>query len=195
MTISRPYLVASMVVNGCWLAFALFWLVAALRTKKTVYSETFGQRFAVQIVIAAGLIILVNAPREPYPLSAYFIPQNATVAFLSAAVCVCGLAFTLWARLTLGENWSARVTLKADHELIQRGPYSLVRHPIYTGLFAMALGSVLLIGRVGSLVGYLFFIVGFVVKAGREEALMMQQFPEQYADYRRRTRRVVPFIW
>jgi protein-S-isoprenylcysteine O-methyltransferase Ste14 len=194
MTISRPYLVASMVVDGCWIAFLLFWLVAAFSTKKTVYSETFAQRFAVQILIAAGVVILINAPREPYPLNAYFIPQNATVAFLSAAICVCGLVFTLWARLTLGKNWSGRVTLKADHELIQSGPYALVRHPIYTGLFAMALGSAMLMGRVGALVGYIFFVVGFVLKAGREEALMMQQFPEKYADYRRRTKRVVPFI-
>ena len=195
MTISRPYLIATMVVNGCWLAFVVFWILAAFRTKKTVYSETLAQRFGVQLLIAAGVVILINAPREPYPLNVYFILPNAWVAFVSAAICVCGLAFTLWARLTLGKNWSARVTLKADHELIQSGPYALVRHPIYTGLFAMALGSTLLIGRVGALVGYIFFIAGFVLKAGSEEALMMQQFPEQYAAYRRRAKRVVPFIY
>lgn len=195
MTISQPYLLATIVVNGCWLAFVILWILAAFSTKRTVYSETFGQRFAVQIVVAAGVIIQVSAPREPYPLNAFLLPRSATVAFVSAAVCVCGLAFTAWARLTLGRNWSARVTLKADHELIQSGPYALVRHPIYTGLFAMALGSVLLIGRVGALVGYIFFIAGFVIKAGREEKLMIQQFPEQYADYRKRTKRVVPFIY
>ena len=195
MTISHAYTLATIVVNGCWFAFVVLWILASFSTKKTVYSESLAQRFLLQIVIAAGVVILVNAPREPSPLNVFFIPQSVAVAFASAAICVCGLAFTAWARLTLGRNWSARVTLKADHELIQRGPYALVRHPIYTGIFAMALGSVLLIGRVGALVGYLLFIIGFVIKAGREEALMMQQFPEQYADYRRRTRRVVPFIY
>jgi protein-S-isoprenylcysteine O-methyltransferase Ste14 len=194
MAISHAYQLATMVVDGCWLAFIVFWILASFGTKQTVYSETIAQRFAVQLVIALGVLIQINAPREPYPLNVFFIPQNAIVAFISAAICVCGLAFTLWARLTLGRNWSARVTLKADHELIQSGPYALVRHPIYTGLFAMALGSALLIGRIGALIGYIFFVAGFVLKAGREESLMMQQFPEQYAAYRQRTKRVVPFI-
>jgi protein-S-isoprenylcysteine O-methyltransferase Ste14 len=195
MTISHAYALATMVVNGCWFAFVILWILAAFSTKKTVYSETLGQRFAVQIVIAAGVLIQISAPREPYPLNAFFLPQSASLALASAVVCVLGLAFTAWARLTLGRNWSARVTLKEDHELIQRGPYRLVRHPIYTGLFAMALGSVLLVGRVGAVVGYLLFIIGFFIKAGSEEALMLQQFPEQYAAYRRRTKRVVPFIY
>ena len=195
MTISQAYTLATIVVNGCWAAFLLLWLFAAFGTKRTVYSEKLGQRLLVQVIIALGVILLFNAPREPYPLNLPFIRQSVAVALLSAAICVCGLAFTAWARLTLGRNWSARVTLKEDHELIQRGPYRLVRHPIYTGIFAMTLGSVLLIGRVGALAGFLLFIIGFWIKAGSEEALMLQQFPAEYAAYRRRTKRVVPFIW
>ena len=195
MAISQAYMLATIVVNGCWAAFLLLWLFAAFNTKRTVYSESLAQRLAVQMVILFGVIVLFNAPREPYPLNVFFIPPSVTVALVSAAVCICGLAFTAWARLTLGRNWSARVTLKADHELVQRGPYSLVRHPIYTGIFAMALGSVLLIGRLGAFAGYVLFIIGFWIKAGSEEALMLQQFPAEYAAYRQRTKRVVPFIW
>ncbi|SRR5712692_6994448 len=92
MTISQAYTLAAIVVNGCWVAFVALWLLAAFSTKKTVYGETLGQRFLVQIIIAAGVIILINAPREPYPLNVFFIPQNVTMALVSAAVCVCGLA-------------------------------------------------------------------------------------------------------
>lgn len=195
MTISQAYTLATIVVNGCWFVFVVLWVLAAFRTKKTVYSEMLGQRLLVQLIIAVGVILLFKAPREPYPLNMLFMPQNVSVAFASAAICICGLAFTAWARLTLGRNWSARVTLKEDHELIQRGPYRLVRHPIYTGIFTMTLGSVLLIGRVGALAGYILFIIGFWIKADSEEALMLQQFPAEYAAYRQRTKRVVPFIW
>ena len=189
------YILASGVVNGCWIVFAVFWLVAAFSTKKSVYRESFAQRWLVQVIVIAGAVILFNAPREPAPLNRFFIPQDATVAFASAALCILGLAFALWARVTIGTNWSARVTLKEGHELIQRGPYGLVRHPIYTGLLTMALGSTLLIGRVGAAVGWIVFLVAFWIKAGHEEALMLQQFPAEYAAYRQRTKRVIPFIF
>ena len=195
MSTHAAYILASEVVNFCWLVFAVFWLVAAFSTKKTVYRESFAQRWTVQVTVIAGALVLFNAPREPAPLNRFFIAQDATVAFLSAALCILGLAFALWARVTIGTNWSARVTLKEDHELIQRGPYGLVRHPIYTGLLTMALGSALLIGRVGGIVGFILFVIAFWMKAGHEEALMLQQFPAEYAAYRQRTKRVIPFLF
>jgi protein-S-isoprenylcysteine O-methyltransferase Ste14 len=60
---------------------------------------------------------------------------------------VAGAAFSVWARITLGRNWSAEVTFKQDHELIESGPYALARHPIYTGGFGMGLGTAMNYGR------------------------------------------------
>ena len=62
-------------------------------------------------------------------------------------IVVAGAAFTVWARITLGRNWSAEVTFKQDHELIESGPYALARHPIYTGMIVMALGKAINYGR------------------------------------------------
>ena len=52
-----------------------------------------------------------------------------------------GLAFTVWARLSLAGNWSATVTLKHGHELMRCGPYRFARHPIYTGMLLAFVSS------------------------------------------------------
>ena len=109
--------------------------------------------------------------------------------------CVLGLIVCIWARATLGRNWSGAVTLKQDHELIERGPYRWVRHPIYTGLLLMFLATALLLGRTGGLIGVVLVFLSFWIKLGDEEKVMLKQFPDQYATYQRRTKRIIPFIF
>jgi len=72
--------------------------------------------------------------RQPLEwLDRRFLPDTITTYWLGLLMVGVGLAFAVWARLHLGRNWSGRVTVKEDHELIRSGPYSIVRHPIYTG--------------------------------------------------------------
>jgi protein-S-isoprenylcysteine O-methyltransferase Ste14 len=101
--------------------------------------------------------------------------------------------FTLWARFSLGRMWSATPNmLREGHELRTDGAYGITRHPIYTGLFGMLLGSILLNG-IG--IGLAFLVVGVVVLATRipaEERLMTRTFPEEYARYRKRVPQLVP---
>src|SRR5262249_30002711 len=93
----------------------------------------------------------------------------------------------------LGRMWSASPNvLQSGHELRTDGPYAVTRHPIYTGLAGMLLGTVLLNG-LGASLGLL--AVGAVVLATRipvEERLMSRTFPEEYARYRERVPRLVP---
>jgi protein-S-isoprenylcysteine O-methyltransferase Ste14 len=108
---------------------------------------------------------------------------------------VLGLLLAIWARVVLGGNWSGSVTFKEDHELIVRGPYALVRHPIYTALLLMYLGTELAIGTVGGLVGWPIFFLSFWIKFRQEEALMIAHFGEQYSVYRKRVRALIPFVF
>jgi protein-S-isoprenylcysteine O-methyltransferase Ste14 len=62
----------------------------------------------------------------------------------------------LWARKTLGGNWSASLTFKENHELIMRGPYGLVRHPIYSGLLMLSLGAVIFHGHLYGFIAFVF---------------------------------------
>ncbi len=104
-----------------------------------------------------------------------------------------GLFIAISARIALGGNWSARVTLKENHELIERGPYRLVRHPIYSGLLLMILGTAIVVGQVGSFVVLAFCSFGLWVKLRREEALLTKHLPG-YSEYMRRTRALIPFV-
>jgi protein-S-isoprenylcysteine O-methyltransferase Ste14 len=100
----------------------------------------------------------------------------------------------LWARATLGRNWSGTVTLKEGHELIVRGPYRLVRHPIYTGLLTMLIATVIQQGHIGGTIGFVFVFVSLLIKLGEEEQVMLKQFPDEYAAYQQRVRRLIPFV-
>jgi protein-S-isoprenylcysteine O-methyltransferase Ste14 len=100
----------------------------------------------------------------------------------------------VWARLILGRNWSGVITLKEGHELIERGPYRVVRHPIYTGILAMLAGTAIALGYFGGFLGFLLVFVSFWLKLKREEDLMLEHFPAKYAAYQRRVKRIIPFL-
>jgi protein-S-isoprenylcysteine O-methyltransferase Ste14 len=117
-----------------------------------------------------------------------------TVQWMAAVLCIAGLAFCVWARVTLGRNWSGTITFKEGHELIERGPYRLVRHPIYTGLLAMFLATAIAAGHLGGVVAVMLAFASFWVKLKEEEKLMLQQFPDQYGSYQQRVKRIIPFV-
>jgi protein-S-isoprenylcysteine O-methyltransferase Ste14 len=179
-------------IAGCWAAWILYWVAMAFGAKRTVErGGFFGYRIVVLIVLGAlllaGHLLHVSAHSR-----AWRIPLGLGVA--CDVVVVAGAAFTVWARVTLGRNWSAEVTFKEDHELIESGPYALARHPIYTGLTAMALGTALDAGRA---IGFAIFVglcAGLWWKMRSEERIMSRHFPDEYADYRTRVRAIIPFV-
>jgi hypothetical protein len=91
-------------------------------------------------------------------------------------------------------NWSATVTFKQGHELVQAGPYRFVRHPIYTGILLMILSSAIVQGRLQSWLGFLIMCAGFWIKLKQEESLMLRHFPDEYPAYRARVKALVPFL-
>ena len=112
----------------------------------------------------------------------------------SDVVCVLGLFVTIWARRTLAGNWSSDVTFKKDHELIRRGPYRFVRHPIYTGLLIMCLGTAIEIARVRSWLAVPLMAAAFWIKLRQEERLMLSHFPDEYRAYQKEVKALVPFV-
>jgi protein-S-isoprenylcysteine O-methyltransferase Ste14 len=86
------------------------------------------------------------------------------------------------------------VTFKGGHELITRGPYAVVRHPIYTGLLTMFLATVIVLGHVAGIIAVPLVLLSIWIKLRHEEKLMLQKFPDQYAAYQRHVKRLIPFI-
>jgi protein-S-isoprenylcysteine O-methyltransferase Ste14 len=101
-------------------------------------------------------------------------------------------ALTIWARLALGVMWSAAPTVKQEHKLRTGGPYAVTRHPIYTGLLGMMLGSLLLAGAGRWIVAFPVYLVLLEFKMRVEERLMLAEFPGDYPGYQRRVPQLVP---
>ena len=186
-------LAVAMVV-GCWAIFVATWLLAALSTKRAVYRESRAQRLRYWVLLLVAYVLLVHGRQLPYPLNLRIVPPASLVACAAAFLCIAGLGLALWARVILGRNWSAVVTLKEEHELIERGPYQFVRHPIYTGILTMFCGTALLLGHLAGFIGILLMFASFWIKLGHEERLMLQKFPDRYAAYQKRAKRIIPFL-
>jgi protein-S-isoprenylcysteine O-methyltransferase Ste14 len=128
-------------------------------------------------------------------LGVSFIPENDGVRITGMAMTVLGGLFAIWARLTLGGNWSGRVTVKEDHELIVKGPYAVTRHPIYSGILLAYAGTAFAVGKWHGLVGLCVILIGLMIKMSREERLMMETFPDAYPQYRQRVKALIPGIF
>ncbi len=131
------------------------------------------------------------------PLPILWLNTPVFPAFLSVGACIVtfGIAFVVWARFVLGKNWSSSSAVKKDHELIRRGPYKWVRHPIYTGLGIAILGSALEHGEVRSLIAVAICAIGFLSRIRVEEELLIQQFQGEYLSYREEVPAFVPFLF
>jgi protein-S-isoprenylcysteine O-methyltransferase Ste14 len=177
---------------GCWGIVIAFWIVSAFSVKRTRAQQPLPQRWLYLAIIAAAAVLLNGSARIVHWNRAIF-PHTLLAGIFGDLLVLVGLFIAIWARVTLGGNWSARVTLKEDHELIERGPYRVVRHPIYAGLLLMILGTAVLLGQVGGFVVLGFCSCGFWVKLRQEEVLLTKQLPG-YSEYVGRTKALVPFV-
>jgi protein-S-isoprenylcysteine O-methyltransferase Ste14 len=102
--------------------------------------------------------------------------------------------FTLWARWELGKMWASIAAVKEDHKLITEGPYRITRHPIYTGVLGMILGSAFSLGEGSIFLGFLMILFVFLNRIRIEEQLMTRTFGEQYVKYKQRVPQLIPGI-
>ena len=181
------------IIITCWCVFFVVWLVAAAKAKPTVEVQSAGSMLAQRLPIGMGWWLLLF-PNFPGGFNRQILPRTAALQMAGAVICVCGLWFTLWARKTLAGNWSSDVTFKQNHELIRTGPYRIVRHPIYTGLLVMVVGTAMRIGQLRGVVSLALVTIGFWIKLRQEERLMMRHFPEAYPVYRREVKALIPFV-
>jgi protein-S-isoprenylcysteine O-methyltransferase Ste14 len=178
-----------------WLVLCAVWLGSAPLAKPTLRRQSVESRLQQTIIFGVGLYLLFGSPAHPdwfnQPLVAITIPT----ALAGLALVLFGVGFSCWARLTLGENWSATPTIKQNHALIMRGPYRIVRHPIYTGLLAALLGSALQYCLVRSFLAVLVCAASLWIKIAAEEHFMVQRFGDEYRRYSQHVSAIVPFLF
>ncbi|MBV8141467.1 MAG: isoprenylcysteine carboxylmethyltransferase family protein [Verrucomicrobia bacterium] len=178
-----------------WVGLAIVWLVTGVLAKRTVRKQTSASRLLHLAFTTLGFVLIFNSSWRLGPLDNWLYDPSAATAYFGAALTLIGIAFAIWARFYLGSNWSGSVTVKADHALVQSGPYALVRHPIYTGILLAALGSSLAYPRARGFVGLAILVITLRIKSRLEERFMQEQFGAQYAGYKQDVKALVPFIW
>ncbi len=132
-----------------WEALGIVWLIGLAFTKRTVKAQPDATRVFQMAVILLGYCLLGLGSNwlQSGWLGMRYLPVNFAFREAGAALTLAGCLFAIWARITLGGNWSGRATVKEGHELIVKGPYAIARHPIYTGLLLASVGTALAIGQ------------------------------------------------
>jgi len=176
-----------------WLIFLGCWLISAPGAKRNRQGIAWSREAALRVAIVIAVILLLKSPLRQYVTDASNPISNPVVESIGVALCAIGIAFAIWARLSLGRNWGFPMTLKADPELVSNGPYALVRHPIYAGILLAVVGTALVIGPVWLLV-VVIVCAYFLYAAAQEERLLTEAFPLEYPAYKRRTKMLIPFI-
>ena len=182
-------------IEVIWITVAAVWLVARLRSKPDLRVErSISRVFQLHLLIAAGILLFSFRPHIPR-LETRYLPESVAIAVAGVVMTAFGAGFAIMARLHLGRNWSSVAKIKRDHELIRGGPYRVVRHPIYTGLLIATLGTAIASGQLRGLLAVPLVLLGFWLKARSEERLLLSEFGDRYAQYRREvTSAIVPFL-
>ncbi len=184
----NPWVLQSgIIIDAAWIVFALYWLVASFSVKRAQKREPLGARLVHVLFMMAGFILFYSSDPRFGPLNHRLIHALPWVTSLGTALTVAGIAFAIWARYHIGQYWSGSVTLREGHKLIRTGPYAHIRHPIYTGLLVALAGTVLVVGRYRALVALAMFLIGFVIKAKKEEALLTREFGPAFEEHKRLT--------
>ena len=120
--------------------------------------------------------------------------HSLILGWTGVALCLLGFGLAINARWHLGRNWGMPMSRKEQPDLVTTGPYALIRHPIYTGLLLAMLGSAMGVNVFWALLLVLVSAY-FIYSARREEAVMLQLFPQQYAAYMARTGMLTPRLF
>ncbi len=186
MTNTQWYLITWGLVGAVWGAGALYnGLFGPRAVERSNSARAMGWFVGIAFYVLATRVLSPNL-WTPITFRSPWL-QTAGIVLL-----VVSTVFVLWARWVLGTLWASTAMVKQGHQLRTSGPYSVTRHPIYTGFLGMASGTMLMNGLGIFLPAVLILLIFFEFKIHSEEALLAQAFGEQYAQYKQRVPQLVP---
>jgi protein-S-isoprenylcysteine O-methyltransferase Ste14 len=177
------------------IAGVLIWLTQPAVSVQETSEEKNSDKFSVILILSMSLVSVV----APVIEWGYF--HDSTGSFtvytvIGLLMIATGVGFRAWAVKTLGEFFTATVQIKDDHKLVTKGPYSIVRHPSYTGAFLSIIGcAVLLESWIGFVIASIAMTIAYYVRISIEENELSAHFGTAYKEYKRRTKRIIPFVW
>jgi protein-S-isoprenylcysteine O-methyltransferase Ste14 len=177
-----------------WSVWAISWWAAAAWSGRTVTRPAARHQILHRLLVVAGAMLLFGMYRHRLQTELILWRTPDAVAWPMGAVAVAGFLFTWWGRIQLGRLWSSSVSRKADHHVVDRGPYGIVRHPIYTGIILASVATAAMRGTAAAWLGMGLMTLGWYVKARLEESFLREQLgAEAYGAYARRVPMLIPF--
>jgi protein-S-isoprenylcysteine O-methyltransferase Ste14 len=181
-------------IPGMWIAWVVYWLVAAVNVKRTRWRQPLGPESLHGIPLLICTLLWLAPRWQPAALTVPIWSPGPVLPSIGTAIVATGIGYAIWARVHLGRNWSSKVVVKEDHALIRTGPYRMIRHPIYAGILLALLGSALAVGEWRGFLALFFALTGVLFRVNAEETRMAETFPE-YAAYKRESSALVPGLY
>jgi protein-S-isoprenylcysteine O-methyltransferase Ste14 len=176
-----------------WFVWLVSWWVTAIWSARIAKRLPARNQLPYRALTLTAALLLFGGIRFGHE-QLFEVPARSILAWLCVAVVVGGLAFAWWARIHLGGLWSASITRKRNHRIVDTGPYGLVRHPIYTGMLVAALATATLRGTIAGFLGVATLTLSFYIKARLEERFLRTELGrDAYDAYARRVPMLVPF--
>ena len=182
------------VILYLWDAWIVSWMLAALWADRPTRRLDIGRQALHWAITLVGIVLLLGVPADGRSGPGVHWEITPPVGWALFGLSALGLGFCWYARIHLGRLWSASVTRKAGHRIVQSGPYGLVRHPIYTGLIGAAIATGVLRGTLVAVSGAALVALGLWIKARLEEQFLAREVGARaYADYCRKVPMLAPF--
>lgn len=186
--------ILDLVISFLWIVLLLYWIFSAIGVKKSIRSSSWWHGGLIRVVILTVILLIYQVANSYWSFHSQTFSFNLFGAVIGVIFCFFGMSLAIWARVYLGRNWGMPMSLREKPELVITGPYTFVRHPIYTGLLLAMLGSALAIGYVW-VIPLIFLCIYFLFSLKIEEKHMIQIFSKKYLEYKKRTSALIPFVY
>jgi len=177
------------------IAAACLWLSQpAFSAEETKRDKNSDKSSILIILIMSSLSVVVSVTEWAYLNNA--VESSFLLTITGAFLLIAGISVRVWAIRTLGKHFTATVTLTNDHQLVRSGPYHWVRHPSYLGAFMALVGCPLFLNALwATAIAFISMTIAYYLRIGVEEKMLSSYFGKQYQDYKKNTKRIIPFIW
>ena len=175
-----------------WVLLGLYVAFAVLRIRDTKQTQSLFTRLPHIAAIIVAFILLLETKVHLGSLDRRFRSYSHSGTWIGMGLTFCGIGLAIWARSHLGANWSATITIRRRHSLVHTGPYSRMRHPIYSGLLIAIAGTALAQGEWRGVLALAIAVIAWAMKARKEESWLRHEFGVQFDDYCQRTGFLLP---